>query len=374
MRVCIDGQSLLTKRTGIGNYTYNLIDKISLNNHPYDVSVFANSMRGNLVQEFQNTTIDFKLTRFPYKIYKKCVYDYNINIGLFAGSFDLFHSTNFIAPKIGKNKKLVITVHDLAFKYFPEMIEKETLNLINEYLPRSLERANKVIAVSENTKKDLITNYSIDPNKIVVTPLACNREQYQRVSNEEKIAVVKTKYNILNDYFIYIGTLEPRKNIPNLIKAFNKVANTYENISLVLVGQKGWGYEEISKLINEFNLEDRIIFTGYVPDEEIPALLSGSISFVYPSFYEGFGLPVLEAFSCGVPVITSNNSSLPEVAGELGVYVDPYNVDDLANKLNKMLEEKHNLDSKKYIERAKQFSWESLAEKTSDVYMKLLYK
>ena len=188
-----------------------------------------------------------------------------------------------------------------------------------------------------------------------------------------KVAVdkVKARYKINRDYILFVGTLEPRKNITNIIRAYNMLPHHLKyNHLLVICGKKGWYYEEIFRTVEELNLEDNVIFTGYVPDKDVPLLMNGAKVFVYPSFYEGFGLPPLEAMACGTPVISSNVSSIPEVVGNAGILVNPNNVEELSDAIVRVVsnEELRAQLSEKGLRQANKFSWRATVEKTVEVY------
>jgi len=290
---------------------------------------------------------------------------------------ELFHSPFYPIPeylKLAKKAKKVLTIYDLIPVLYPQFFEFNEDHLIKRVL-ESLEPDNWVTCISHATKNDLC-NYlnTIDPAQVMVTHLAAS-ELFYPCHNYQKIESIKKKYQIPNDiqYILSLSTLEPRKNIDHTIRCFARLVEQ-ENIKdlyLVLVGTKGWDYNKIFKELSKLPaLQDRIIITGYVADEDLAPLYSGAMAFVYPSFYEGFGLPPLEAMQCGVPVITSNTSSLPEVVGDAGIMVSPTDADllcqsmlDIYNKSS--LREAMSLKS---IEQAKKFSWQRCTQETINAY------
>jgi glycosyltransferase involved in cell wall biosynthesis len=281
---------------------------------------------------------------------------------------DIIHSPESSTPFTKLSNKKIITVHDIIPFYFPETFTKVTEYRYKLLLQRAINSSDRIITVSENTKNDLINKFKIPEDKIRVIPLAAN-ENFRKL-DENETSKIKSKYNINFPFILYVGTLEPRKNIPNLLNAYYKLKKQGINHKLVIAGGKGWKYKEIFETIEKLNLQNEVIFTGYVPDEDLPGFYNAADLFVYPSLYEGFGLPPLEAMQCGTPVITSNTSSLPEVVGAAGITVNPYDVDELANKMYEVLtnEDLRKEMSKKGLERAKLFSWKKCAEEHLKVY------
>ena len=288
---------------------------------------------------------------------------------------ELFHSPFHPLPKNvdSKKHKKVLTIYDLIPILYPQYFEFDEDHLINEVI-KSLTPDDWAICISEATKEDLC-NYrkDIDPAKVFVTHLAAS-DLFYPCDNSEQINMIKGRYSIPDaPYILSLSTLEPRKNIAHTIRCFAMLAEqeNIEDLHLVLVGTKGWSYHSIFQEISNFSaLKDRIIVTGYVADEDLAALYSGAIAFVYPSFYEGFGLPPLEAMQCGVPVITSNTSSLPEVVGNAGIMVSPQDSDALCQSIldiysNSSLRESMSLKS---LEQARRFSWEKCTQETIQVY------
>ncbi|WP_261510075.1 glycosyltransferase family 4 protein [Chryseobacterium paludis] len=317
-----------------------------------------------------------KLFRYFYN--KVGIYNYkNTHFKEVFKNANIFHSFYYpINNEIRKytNLKKVVTVHDLIPILFPDL--HFTADLIQDIIA-SIGRDGYAICVSENTKKDLL-NYAphLNPNHVFVNLLAASKSLFYVCRNEEKFNSIKKKYNLPEKYFLSVGTLEPRKNVDLVIRAFLKVIkeNAICDLGLVLVGAKGWDYD---KIFDEYNnaqeLRDRIVITGRVPDEDLASLYSHAHSFYYMSFYEGFGLPPLEAMQCGVATVTSNTSSLPEVVGDAGIMLDPSD-EKLLSKimldlyLNEPLREKY---ARKGLDRSALFSWEKSAEELVTIYQKI---
>jgi glycosyltransferase involved in cell wall biosynthesis len=267
-----------------------------------------------------------------------------------------------------KNCKKITTIHDIM----PYIFQKNyhlALRCTHKFItPLTLKTSDKIISVSQHTKNDLIKYFKIPEDKIKVIYEAAN-ENYKPLK-ENEMNKIKQKYNLNYPFILYVGGLAPNKNVERLIKALYKLKKQGIKHKLIITGVKRYKYKSIFETIDKLNLQKDVIFTGYVPDEDLPALYNAADLFVYPSLYEGFGLPPLEAMQCGTPVITSNTSSLPEVVGDAGIMVNPYNVNELANKMYEVLTNdglKEEL-SKKGLERAKLFSWKKCAEEHLKVY------
>jgi glycosyltransferase involved in cell wall biosynthesis len=233
--------------------------------------------------------------------------------------------------------------------------------------------ARHIVADSLATQQDLVDFYEADPGKIDVVYLGRD-ESLTAVTDLSLIQQTKQTYKIEGDYLLYLGTLHPRKNLVRLVEAFHQTVTTLQNqkIKLVIAGKKGWLYDAIFERVQQLNLTGQIIFTGYVADQNKPALLSGALAYVFPSLYEGFGLPVLEAMACGTPVLTSNISSLPEVAGEAALLVDPHNTGEIVAGLTQLItdvELRQRLVEQGYRQ-IQNFSWQKAAVQVFEILEK----
>jgi glycosyltransferase involved in cell wall biosynthesis len=286
---------------------------------------------------------------------------------------DISHFFNFIIPPFVPGKKIV-TIHDMAFRQFPETVRAKTKFMLRLNLRKTIKRADLIVTVSEFSRQEILNFYNYPAEKIKVIHNGVDPLIYhERVRDEQKDAMQKlrTKYGIGGKYILYLGTIEPRKNLERLIKAYALVKSRHADFPLlVLAGGKGWLYDGIFRTAKESRLENQVIFTGYVSDEEKPPLLAGAEMFCFPSLYEGFGMPVLEAMACGTPVLVSNNSSLPEVAGDAAVLVNAYSIEDMASSMERLYfdgELRRQL-REKGIERAKKFTWQNAAKQLYDLY------
>ncbi len=261
----------------------------------------------------------------------------------------------------------VVTVHDLGYLYYPESHRAWDRRYLDWSTRWSARQAAAVLVDSAATGRDLARAYGIPPARIHVVHLGWD-EHLHRVDDPVLVAETRARYRLGERYLLYVGTLQPRKNLERVVEAFARLAAqpALSDIQLVLAGKKGWLYDALFAQVSRLGLDHRVLFPGYVPDEHLPALLSGATAFVYPSLYEGFGIPVLEAGACGVPVITSNTSSLPEVAGDAAILVDPHNVDEIAEAMYRIITDdalRAEL-ARRGRENVKRFSWEKCARET----------
>jgi glycosyltransferase involved in cell wall biosynthesis len=270
---------------------------------------------------------------------------------------DIYHGTNYVIPPL-RRVPGVVTIFDLIM-LFPEF---GVSTFRREELKKYIDRADSVICISDHTKNDLINFFNVPDDKIRVTLLAAD-ESFKIISDNDAVIKVTQRLGIEGDYLLYTGTMDARKNILNLVRAFS-ILKTEKRIhhKLVLAGKKGWLYNEILKIVQTVGLDKDVIFTGYVADEDMPYLYNGAELFAYPSLYEGFGLPPLEAMACGCPVVTSNTTSIPEVVGDAGLMVDPHSLEDSA--LRSELSERG-------LKRASEFSWKRCASETLEIYRNL---
>lgn len=286
-----------------------------------------------------------------------------------AAKIDLFHETSFIAPFI-KNCPIVTTVYDTAFVHIPSCYNYRTKMYLRSSFAGSLRRSDAVIAISEATKKDIIDTFSVSPDKIGVVHAGVD-EIYRIYDDKEKKEEVKKIYGIEKDFILCVSAISPRKNFVRLVKAFSLLRREKRiDAQLVFAGQQAWQAEEVSRQVRSSGLDSDVVFCGYVPKEHLLCLYNTARVFAFPSLYEGFGLPILEAFACGCPVIASNVSSMPEVCGDAALLVDPRDIEDLAYAIYKLVSDEPFREDliKKGLERVKKFSWEKASKETVALY------
>ena len=348
MKIGLDIRSTLKKKTGIGNYTLNLIENLARIDHTNKYFLYS---KKKIIDRKR------KLPKIPGKNFHHRVDYFSFGPEGMLKEVDIFHTSSYDLKK-PKHAKLVLTVHDVIHKAFPAAHAPETVELVDRQLKEILPQASLIMADSETTKVDFLKWYPFEENRIRVV--------YSGVSNWFK----PTGQN-KEPYFVFVGTIEPRKNIVNLIRAFNILKKEHRlKHKLIIIGMKGWMYEEVFKSVEDLNISMDVIFKDYVNAEELRVWYNKAEVFIYPSLYEGFGLPILEAFACGAPVVTSNTSSCAEIAEGAALLVDPQNVNEISSAILRLSQNQalRNELISKGLERAKQFSWEKTASQVLSIF------
>ncbi len=363
MNIALDGLLIDNKKAGIGNYGLNLIEHL-INNSDINFEAF---LQDCVKLNYQNIYY-----RRSYKGSRDRIIDEQFFLPAKLKKYDLVHFIDYSSPVIRLKTPFIITIHDLSFYKFPGAFSKSSRMFKQFLVPISIRRANRIIADSQNTKNDIINLFPEAENKIrVIYP---GRPDFKRIHNTDLINSVKKKYGICGEYILGVCTIEPRKNLERLVQAFEMISQKFSDTSLVLTGKKGWLYDDFFNRIKGSSIKNRIVITGYVEQQDLPYIYSGAKVFVYPSLYEGFGLPPLEGMCCGVPVIVSNTSSLPEVVGDAGVYCDPYSIESIADAITRVLSDEalKNHLSFEGIKRSHIFNWEDAASGVIDIYREIL--
>ena len=375
MKIGISTLVTPVRKSGVGNYVINLIDGLQRIDRDNEYYIFT----GHDTKHFFDLKEDnFRLIILPFShdprwlmrpLYflwqNSLVYRYIKRYGI-----DVLHLPN-IMPLFIQYVPTVITVHDLA-EHWVKKYSGLRQHYRKQIVSVSSNKASRIIAVSERTKSDLTNIAGIPPDKIDVTYEAGTLVP---IRFEEPVDAVLRRYGIRGKYILYVGKFLHHKNVARIIEAFARLKHEHDiSQSLVLVGKQDKNVDVLMRLAENLGIRDAIIVTGYVPDEELPYFYKGAALFVFPSLYEGFGLPVIDAMSCGIPVITSNVSSLPEVAGDAAILVDPLSTEAIAEGMWSVLndEKKHEELSRKGKERARQFTWEKCAWETLATYRKAL--
>lgn len=284
---------------------------------------------------------------------------------------DIFFSPTHYAPRFGKVKR-VITIFDLAYLHFPDMFNKKDLYQMTNWTKASIKDAEHIITISQFTKRDIVKNYQVLSKNVTVAYPGYGEDIYKPISDLKKIEEIKLKYKILGKYVLFIGTVQPRKNLLRLIESFIKI----DDLKLVVVGKtlglgrQAWKYRDILDAPEKLGISEKVIFTGFVPDEDMVYLMNGATCFALPSLWEGFGIPVVDAMACGVPVIVSNVSSLPEVVGEAGLLVDPRSITQIEQSIRTISSDKklRQKKSKLGLVQSKKFSWTKMAKIVLNVF------
>ena len=391
-RIAIDYTSAVRQGGGIGRYTRELVRALVAQDPSSQYTLLVADPRPSPASLAPNARFrrvpvaDVWLQRLWHRLRLP------LPVEWLAGDFDLFHQPDFVLPPLRRGVPGLLTVHDLTFVRDPDSAEPSLRRYLNRVVPGSVARAAHVLADSAATRDDLIREYGTSPEKITVLYPGVDA-RFQPQDDPAERAQVRGRYGIPEGPFVLsVGTLQPRKNYVRLIQAFARIANlraqqlpvdsttsTPPGLAdasplLIIAGGRGWLYDEIYAEVERQGLTGRVLFPGFVADGDLPALYRAAGVFAYPALYEGFGLPVLEALACGTPAVTSDVSSLPEVAGDAALQVDPTSVDALAAELTRLLTDnalRADLRTRGPAQ-ARKFTWESAAGQLLDIYRKIV--
>ncbi len=372
MRIGINASKVCDIHTGVGRYTSNLRKSILNMNGRYNYYFYTPGLTGNTIRaDIKGTHLE-KPTVIKQNNTLRIIWE-QIILPIYSRKdrLELFHYTDHAMSLFQMTRPTIITVHDIAYVRFPNLLNKSRQFYKKNILKISIEKADIIVADSFSTKRDIIKYYRIKEEKIKVVHLGVE-SRFRPISNVEEY---RLRNNLPSKMILNVGTLEPRKNVVTLIRAFKRLREKgFEDCKLVIAGEKGWLYKQIFKEVDHSDLQQEIMFLGVVRDEDLPMLYNCADIFVYPSLYEGFGLPPLEAMACGIPVITSNTSSLPEVIGDAGIMVNPTDVDSLCEVMSNVLTKKELWQhmSSKGLQRSKLFTWEKAAKGILEIYDKVL--
>lgn len=378
MRIGIDVECLgETNWTGIGRYTFHLVDElVRLSGDEYRLYCPRGFWQKEppILPAWPEATahVSYRTPRLPWRYVRHLQRWLRFPAAShMLGNIQVFHATNHKSLPTGK-VPLVMTIHDLTPQLFPQY-HNAWIREVGKRLPALIRRARHLIAVSENTRRDLIEHMGVAPEQITVVPLAPS-PRFHAPHSPSDLRIFQERLGLDRPYILFTGTLEPRKNVPRLLEAFARLPDEKtREVDLVIAGGKGWLFEEVFETVARLNLEKRVRFPGFIADEDLPLLMAGAHLFVYPSLYEGFGLPPLEAMASGVPVIVSDRSSLPEVVGDAGIQVDPTDPDAIAEAMQRLLDSDEEWQRYRSLglERARAFSWERTARETLEVYRRV---
>ncbi len=356
------------RRTGIEEYTLNILQEL-LKSKEDEFLLFYNAFLKSQVPKFILKRKNAKL--FDFNVPDKLVGFFSFfsqpKVDDILGGTDVFFSPHFMSSYVKKSKKVVV-FHDLSFLYYPEFFSfKKRYWHFLQNPKKQAKNADMIITVSESTKFDIVEFYKIEEKKIKVIYPGVNRN-FKPLFKNEILESVRKKYDLPERFILYFGTIEPRKNIEGIISAFEKVREK-EKISLVLAGTFGWLFDDILNKAKNSKFKNDIVFTGFVNQNDKVHIYNMAELFLYPSFFEGFGMPPLEAMACGVPAIVSNCSSMPEVVGDSAVLVNPYNENEIAQAILAILKDEKlkKTFKEKGILRSKKFSWEKAGKETLKV-------
>lgn len=368
MKIGIISDRLNRQRTGIGNYIYNLINEFNKVPYKDNKIILINYLKNDSFPNLKQMII-----KNPFYLFgNRSFYCWHVYLDAFFKikdlDLDVIHSPENATPFSKLIPRKIITVHDITPYFFPESFSPLTLLRYKLLFSRAMKTSDRIIVDSVSTKNDIKKYFHIEQKKIKVIYLGVG-DIFKRL-DEEEVAEIKQKFKINFPFILYVGTIEPRKNIQRLLMAFSKVKKEHPKYKLVIAGASGWRSKNLLETINKFDLQKDVVFVGYVSDYELPALYNAADLFVYPSLYEGFGLPPLEAMACGCPVLTSNSSSLPEVVGKSAMMFNPYDLNELTNAMHIMITNEGLREDliQKGLCRAKMFNWEKCSRETFKVY------
>ncbi len=398
LKVCIDVSAAVHQRAGLGRYAQELVkglvavgrSEASPEESQPIGSMTTTGMRINqpalgdasplqitaFYHQRGEARLDSPLDRLPRLTTRLSVRPWRLttaladftNIGMdrMFGDADVFHATEHLLPRLKKIRS-VFTLHDLIFQFDPDSHKPLNIAFLKTMMPRFLRAADAVIAVSECSKRDAVSLYGIPRDKIHVIYEGVD-PKFTPIADPDRLSYVRAKYRLPERFILHVGTIEPRKNLPLL---FEVVAQTKEHI--IVAGKLGWLTDPILAKVKELGVEDRVTFTGFVADDDLPALISAATVLAMPSKYEGFGLPILEAMACGTPVVASNAASLPEVGGKAALYAWHDDVPAWINLLTLAMDDAELRGSlrEKGLRQAAKFRWETMAQETMEVYRQI---
>lgn len=357
----MDGQN-----AGIGRYTENLVKNLLLIDKKNEYYlIHSNKKKYDFKGNYQEIRLPFfdsipkKLTTGAF-LFEKICSEYKL---------DILHDLGQISPFFFKSKtKKILTIFDLSPILFPRFFTKLT-NIYTKLFPTILKNTDHIITVSENSKKDIIKIFDIPKEKITVTYLSVE-DKFKPIRDKIYLELIRKKYSLPKRFILFVGTIEPRKNLTSLLSAFSDIKKNKLEIKLVIVGKMGWLQNDIFKKIKQLDIEQDVIFTGFVEEKDLPYFYNLAKLFVYPSLYEGFGFPVLEAMACGCPVITSPTSSLSEITGNAAILLNPTDTRNMTKViLNTVSNKKLRSKLIEYgLSHVKKFNWQNCAKNTLKVY------
>jgi len=361
MRIGVDLSAIQSTKSGVDWYTHRVIQEMMEILSPDEqLLLFSNRETGFEPEAAGRSNVTIIRSNF---MYQEPWRQFVLPLLLRRHGIDVCFFTNFVLSVAG-TCPMVLTIHDLSFRLFPRTHSLRNVIWARSLVPISTRRSKHIIAVSNNTKLDLVRLMNVPSQKVSVVHEGAPDEFQPEPQAEDEEAMAH--YGIMKPYVLFVGTLEPRKNLNFLIRSFDQVAQAIPDVHLVLAGRRGWMAQAIFDELEKRDLLGRVHITGYVRERYLPALYRQASAFVYPSLYEGFGLPPLEAMSSGTPVIVSRSSSLPEVVGDAGIYVNPLDTNELAQAMKDILNNPELAASlrEKGLERASRFSWRKAAEQT----------
>ena len=367
MRIAIDAHSVGTRLAGNETYATNLIEALAEVDQANQYTLFVTTREA--IERFTNRWPNFTVVRtLPHSPLVRI--PITLTAELRRRPVDVLH-VQFTSPPLAPCP-VVVSIHDLSFEHLPETFNRRSRMQLRLTVRRSARSAARILTLSNYVREDLIATYKIRGDQISTVPLAAAR-CFEPITDATEVEKVRQTYGISGDYILSVGSIQPRKNLRRLIRAYAILREQRPGVklpTLVLAGKKAWLHGDTLRAVRESGVGDHVLLTDYLPQADLPALYSGALCFVYPSFFEGFGLPPLEAMQCGTPVIVGDRTSLPEVVGDAGLLVNPFDEREIAAALDRLIFDlnlRRQL-SVKGLQRAAQFSWKETARRTLEVY------
>jgi len=373
MKICIDVSAAVHRRAGLGRYTHELVRAlVAQGEHEY-VAFYHQRGQARLDPPIDSLPqLTTRLSVKPWRLTAMLAHFSNAPQDRLFRDVDVFHATEHLLPRLHRIRS-VFTLHDLIFRFDPGSHLPLNRIYLNTMMPRFLRAADAIIAVSECSQRDAMRLYGTPAEKFRVIPEGVDA-RFKPLADSVRLNQVRDKYRLPERFVLFVGTIEPRKNLTTLFEAMAaRRERGLEPWPLVIAGKQGWLYEPILQRIADLGLQDAVHLTGFFPDDDLPALYSAATLLAMPSRYEGFGLPVLEAMACGVPVVSSSTSSLPEVAGDAALLVPPDDVSGWADAITRVWNDASLRGQLRERGRAQaaRFTWENAAQQTSEVYRQI---
>jgi glycosyltransferase involved in cell wall biosynthesis len=366
--IYIDVSAAVNSQAGLGRYARSLVQALLEELDPPPTLFYNQTSRSVVYPDWKS--VPQRSIRMGYKPWRMAVWIAQmarLSFKRLMPGATLFHATEHLLMPLG-DVPTVLTVHDLIYRLFPQHHKRLNYWYLNAAMPLFVRRADAIIVVSQATKNDLIRYFRTPDRKITVVPEAA--APHFRVVPESDVARVRAKYHLPDRFLLAVGTIEPRKNLTRLVEALGRLRAQDRELQLVVVGAKGWLYDDFLNRIRELSLQDAVRLLGFVPDDDLPGVFRAATVYVMASVYEGAGLPLLEAMACGVPVVSSRESSMPELGADVPRYFNPYDVDHMTDVIGTLLADDR-LRARMADagpERAGQFSWQRAARETLAVY------
>jgi len=371
--VYVDVSAAVNSRAGLGRYARSLAQALISEMDSPPTLFYNRTEQAQDIPEWSN--IPRRSIRIGYKPWRMMIWQgqlFRIAFNRLVPDARLFHATEHLLMPL-RDVPTVMTVHDLIYKLFPQHHKKLNYWFLNAAMPLFVRRADAIIVVSQATKNDLIRHYGTPDHKITVVHEAA--ATHFRVPPDSEVARVRAIYDLPERFLLAVGTIEPRKNLTRLAESLARLRQDHRDLQLIVVGARGWLYGDFFARLEELGVQDAVRLLGYVPDDDLPAIFRAATVYVMASLYEGAGLPVLEAMACGAPVVSSRESSMPELGADVARYFNPYDVNHMTDVIGMVLDDRHLRAEMAAAgpERAARFSWQRAARDTLAVYRSIMH-